>query len=313
MHKSFLTRFGQSIVALTTVYVNIRNTFFTATCAQASANPSATTKDDVLVYVNNKPLPLYCSTGRMLKLMTEIPNEGSLSVLRFLRRCKPPADVARMSRLQIDSTVRRARSLALQTLANLSERSHPSHDSVRVAILSGGRQSLAVIVDLIRVSGERISSSDCLDRATREEWRDVQTDLCVLKHAFRLIRNLCCGTSQYQLYSPSKKLAPAEDYSERTRKLSEAVPVAPSLYSQQDTILLFVEDASFFEVALGALRKISGHIHPMFEVALRREMTVVFQALGNCSLEVRLRIVRAGAIECICDLRKDAMSNSDKY
>ena len=96
-----------------------------------------------------------------------------------------------------------------------------------------------LFVQIIGPSGSYVSR--------HEEWRDVQTGPCVLQHAFRLIRNLCCGTSQYQLYSPSKKLAPAEDYSERTRKLSEAIPVVRSLHSQQDTILLFVEDASFLK------------------------------------------------------------------
>ena len=249
----------------------------------------------------------------MHKLMMEIPNEGSLSVLRFVRRFKPPGNVARRSRRQLDSTVRRARSLALQTLANLSEPSHPSHDSVRSAILAGGRHSLAATVDLIRVSGERIASSNVSERAMHDKWGDVQTDLCVLKHAFRLIRNLCCGTWQYQVYSPSRKLALKIDYGtatsarERTRKPSEAMPPLPkSLLSQQDTILLFAEDVCFFEIALRALRNISGHTHPLFEAALRREMTVVFQTLGHTSLGVRLKIVRAGAIECLCNLRSEA-------
>ena len=73
-------------------------------------------------------------------------------------------------------------------------------------------------VQIIGPSGSHVSR--------HEEWRDVQTDPCVLKHGFHLIRNLCCDTSQYQLYnlySPSKKLSPAEDYSEHTRKLSDPI------------------------------------------------------------------------------------------
>ena len=285
------------------------------------ADDGASMEDHVLVSVNTQSLPLHCSIGHMHKLMSEIPNEGNLSVLRFVRPFTPRDDVARTCRQKLSRSVRHARSLAVQTLANLSEPSHPSHDSSRTAVLSGGRRSLEVIMRLIRVSGERIASNASAADVTHDQWRDTQADHCLLKHAFRLIRNLCSGTSQYQLYSTSPKRALAIDHSTstsrlgRTRSRSDLKAVVKiqvsTVYSQHDTIQLFVQDVNFLKVALGALRNIARCSHNLFESALRHEITVVLQTLSHTTLAVRLDMVGAGVVECLCDLRADAVAGTD--